>query len=58
MTGAIADSFNYMIYQLRNVVTQVQDATLQVSNSAYEIQTMAEYLAAGSTSQASQIIDS
>jgi twitching motility protein PilJ len=58
MTGAIADSFNYMIYQLRTVVTQVQEATLQVSSSANEIQTTAEHLADGSTSQASQIIDS
>jgi twitching motility protein PilJ len=58
MTGAIADSFNYMIGQLRTVVTQVQQATLQVSSSANEIQTMAEHLADGSTSQASQIIDS
>jgi methyl-accepting chemotaxis protein len=58
MTGAIADSFNYMIYQLRTIVTQVQKATLQVSSSANDIQTTAEQLADGSTSQASQIIDS
>jgi len=58
VTGAIADSFNYMIYQLRDIVTQVKDATLQVSASANEIQTTAEHLAEGSTSQASQIIDS
>src|SRR6266568_2453679 len=58
MTGAIADSFNSLIYQLRTVVTQVQEATLQVSSSANEIQTTAEHLADGSTSQASQIIDS
>jgi twitching motility protein PilJ len=58
MTGAIADSFNYMIHQLRTVVTQVQEATLQVSSSANEMQTTAELLADGSTSQASQIIDS
>ena len=58
VTGAIADSFNYMILQLRNIVTQVQDATLQVSASANEIQVTAEHLAEGSTTQASQILDS
>ncbi|MGE3541024.1 MAG: methyl-accepting chemotaxis protein [Candidatus Tectimicrobiota bacterium] len=58
MTGAIADSFNYMIYQLRSIVTQVQDATLHVSASANEIQATAEHLAEGSTAQAAQIIDS
>ncbi len=58
VTGAIADSFNYMILQLRTIVTQVQDATLQVSASANEIQVTAEHLAEGSTTQASQILDS
>lgn len=58
MTGAIADSFNYMIQQLRAVVSHVQDATLQVSASANEIQATAEHLAQGSTAQAAQIMDS
>ncbi len=58
MTGAIADSFNYMINQLRNIVMQVQEATLHVSASANEIQATAEHLAEGSTTQAAQIIDS
>lgn len=56
--GALADSFNYMILQLREVVTRVQEATLHVSSSASEIQTTAEHLADGSESQASQIVDS
>jgi methyl-accepting chemotaxis protein len=55
--GAVADSFNYMIDQLRAIVTGVQDATLQVSSSANEIQTTAEHLAQGSESQAMQISD-
>lgn len=58
MTGAIADSFNYMIYQLRTVIAQVQEAALQVSASANEIQATAEHLAQGSTAQATQILDS
>lgn len=58
MTGAIADSFNYMINQLRSLVTQVQDATQEVSASANQIQATAENLAEGSTAQATQIIES
>jgi methyl-accepting chemotaxis protein len=57
MTGAIADAFNYMIGQLREIVSGVQDATLQVSSSANEIQTTAEHLAQGSEAQAMQIAD-
>jgi methyl-accepting chemotaxis protein len=57
VTGAIADAFNYMIIQLRDIVSGVQDATLQVSSSANEIQTTAEHLAQGSEAQALQISD-
>lgn len=58
MTGAIADAFNYMIYQLRSLVAQVQEATLHVSTSAHAVQTTADHLATGSTMQATQIVDS
>lgn len=58
MTGAIADSFNYMIHQLRKLVENVQQSTLHVTNSANEIRVTAENLAEGSTSQATRIIDS
>jgi twitching motility protein PilJ len=57
MTGAIADSFNNMIYQLRNLITHVKNTTLQVSSSAHEIQATAEQLAQGSLSQAEQITE-
>lgn len=57
MTGAIADAFNYMIDQLRRVISRVQDTTLQVSSAAGEIQTTAEHLAHGSETQAQQIVD-
>ena len=56
-TGAIADSFNFMIEQLRTIISQVQDATLQVSSSANEIQATAEHLSQGSETQANQIIN-
>lgn len=57
MTGAIADSFNFMIEQLRNIIYDVQEATLQVSSSANEVQATTEYLAQGSETQAAQILD-
>ncbi len=57
MTGSIADSFNFMIEQLREIIGNVQEATTEVSSSATEIQTTAEHLAVGSESQATQIVD-
>jgi methyl-accepting chemotaxis protein len=57
MTGAIADAFNYMIYQLREIISNVQDATLAVSSSAGEVRVTAENLAQGSEQQAKQISD-
>jgi methyl-accepting chemotaxis protein len=57
ITGAIADSFNFMISQLRDIISGVQEATLQVSSSANEIQTTAEHLSQGSEAQAVQIAD-
>ena len=56
MTGAIADSFNYMIEQLRGIIGNVQHATLQVSSAANQIHTSADGLVKGSESQAEQIV--
>lgn len=56
VTGAIADSFNYMIEQLRSIISNVQEATLQVSSQANKIQATAEHLAQGSETQAMQIV--
>jgi len=55
VTGAIADAFNFMIGQLRDIISGVQGATLQVSSSANEVQATAEHLAQGSEAQAVQI---
>jgi twitching motility protein PilJ len=44
-----------MIEQLRKIIGDVQDATLQVSTSANQIQETAEHLVRGSESQAEQI---
>lgn len=55
-TGAIADAFNFMIAELRQIIMQVKQATLQVSSSATEIQTTTEHLAEGSEAQSTQIV--
>jgi twitching motility protein PilJ len=56
VTGAIADSFNYMIEQLRQIISNVQGATLQVTSSASQIQETALHLVEGSEVQANQIV--
>ncbi|MGH9936004.1 MAG: methyl-accepting chemotaxis protein, partial [Blastocatellia bacterium] len=55
ITGAIADAFNYMITNLRQLISQVQNVTSQVTSTASETQTAAERLAQGSQEQAAQI---
>ncbi|MBC7797578.1 MAG: Cache 3/Cache 2 fusion domain-containing protein [Pyrinomonadaceae bacterium] len=55
VTGAIADAFNYMIVELRNIIYQVKDATRLVGSSAGDIRTTTERLASGSATQARQI---
>ncbi len=56
ITGAIADSFNYMIGELRTLIARVQDTTLQVSAAANQIQQTTEALAEGSEKQSSDVI--
>jgi twitching motility protein PilJ len=56
MTGAIADSFNFMIDELRSIIGDVQRTTQVVSNSAGQIRNTAEHLAAGSEAQSEQIL--
>lgn len=55
MTGAIADAFNRMTRELRSLIKQVKDVTLQVGASANAINDTTEQLAAGSEAQTSQI---
>lgn len=57
LTGPIADSFNIMITELRNIISNVQEATVEVSTSANEIRATTEFLAQGSETQAAQIVD-
>lgn len=56
MTGAIADSFNFMIGELRGIIGDVQKTTNVVSSSATQIRETAEHLATGSEEQSAQIL--
>ncbi|MGB1249207.1 MAG: methyl-accepting chemotaxis protein, partial [Candidatus Promineifilaceae bacterium] len=57
ITGSIANSFNFMIAQLRGIIVQVQATANRVSISSNRIQTTAEYLADGSATQSDQILN-
>ena len=57
VTGAIADSFNFMIDQLRKIIGNVQRATNQVTAAATRISTSAEELVDGSEVQTEQIVN-
>jgi methyl-accepting chemotaxis protein len=56
ITGAIADSFNYMIGELRTLIAHVQNTTLQVSAAANHISQTTDALAEGSEKQSSDVI--
>ncbi len=55
-TGAIADAFNYMTAELRQIICKVQEVTQQVGASANETWSATEQLALDSESQAQQIL--
>ncbi|HAQ50783.1 MAG TPA: chemotaxis protein [Gammaproteobacteria bacterium] len=55
ITGAIADSVNYTIDELRNLVTQINSTTIQVASAAQETQATALHLTDASDHQATQI---
>lgn len=57
MTGAIADSINYLAESLRTAFNRVGTATLDLTSSVSSIQMTAEQLATGAELQASQIVD-
>ncbi|HXU44944.1 MAG TPA: HAMP domain-containing methyl-accepting chemotaxis protein [Thermoanaerobaculia bacterium] len=57
LTGAIADAFNAVIAQLRQIVSDIQRTTLEVSSASSEIQITTENLADGSQSQSARIVD-
>ena len=55
ITGEIAEAFNHMTRNLRSLIRQVKDVTLQVASSANAINETTAQLAGGSVAQASQI---
>ena len=57
VTGAVADSFNLMIGQLRQIIGQVQAASRQVSTAVAELRGVTETLASGSDEQAAQAVE-
>ena len=57
ITGAIADSVNYTIDALRNLVENINNTTLQVASAAQETQATALHLTDASDHQATQITE-
>ncbi|MBM82009.1 MAG: hypothetical protein CMJ78_15670 [Planctomycetaceae bacterium] len=57
LTGAIADSVNDMVAQLRGIVRNVQEATYHVSSSANEIHSRTQEVSIDSEAQSTQILD-
>ncbi|KIQ97906.1 type IV pilus biogenesis protein PilJ [Lysobacter sp. A03] len=55
MTGAIADSINFAIEQLRTLVQTITDTSVQVASSAQETQATAMHLAEAAEHQAQEI---
>lgn len=55
-TGAIADSINYAVDELRGLVATVNDASERVRNAARETQSQATQLAEASENQAKEIV--
>ena len=55
ITGAIADSVNYAIDELRTLVATINETSEQVSTSAQETQTTARHLADAARQQAQRI---
>ena len=55
ITGAIADSVNYAIDELRTLVATINETSEQVSSSAQETQTTARHLADAAEQQAQRI---
>jgi twitching motility protein PilJ len=55
ITGAIADSVNYTVEELRNLVTQVQDTAGRVTDTTQQVEQTSTELLAASTEQLREI---
>lgn len=56
ITGEIAQTFNFMTSELRSLIGQVKDVTMQIGSSSKSISESTEQLMHGSEAQASQIL--
>ena len=57
VTGAVADSFNFMIAELRRVIGEVQNASRHVSTELADLRSITGELATGSEEQAAQAVE-
>jgi len=55
ITGAIADSINYAIEALRELVTTINDSAIQLDGAAKQTQGAAAHMAKASSAQSRQI---
>jgi twitching motility protein PilJ len=55
ITGAIADSINYAVEALRNLVLTINHSSLQVDGATRQTQALAQHLAKASSAQSKQI---
>ncbi len=56
-TGAIADSINFSIYQMRELVSKINETSAKVSNAADQTQSSVSALSEASQRQADEIAD-
>jgi len=57
ITGAIADSINYAIEALRELVTTINETAIKVDGAAKQTQATASHLASASETQSKQVSD-
>ncbi|MEJ2515384.1 MAG: methyl-accepting chemotaxis protein [Gammaproteobacteria bacterium] len=57
ITGAIADSINYAIEALRELVTTINETSIKVDGAAKQTQATASHLASASETQSKQVAD-
>lgn len=57
VTGAVADSFNFMIGELRQIIGQMQSTARHVSLALGDLRSITEKLATGSEDQAAQAVE-
>jgi twitching motility protein PilJ len=55
ITGAIADSINYAVEALRELVTTINDSAIQLDSAAKQTQSVAAHMAKASSAQSRQI---